>query len=303
MSFIKTYLGVFIRGAGMGAADLIPGVSGGTVAFITGIYERLLAAVGELSSPALIHKLRHWQIGALWRQADGGFLAALFAGILSAILLLGRVLHYLLNVHAHLLLAFFAGLVAASAVLMIRQLRARRRLHLLIALAGAVPALIAVSLPAVSLTPSLPVLFIGGAVAVCAMILPGISGSYILLIAGLYTPIIEALQLRQWAVLLVVAAGCGVGLLAFARLLSFLLRRMHDGMTAFLIGVMLGALPKLWPWKQHATGAKIITRPNVWPMDFAGDAQVAAVLMLAFGGGLLVWAVHFASNRRPPSPS
>lgn len=281
----------------MGAADLVPGVSGGTVAFITGIYGRLVAALAAFSSPPLFADLLRADFGSAWRRGDCGFLSTLAAGILSAVLLLGNALHYLLREHAHLLLAFFCGLVAASAVSAARLLQNPKPRHIASGVCGAVLGLAAALSPQVAVEPSFAALFMGGAVAICAMLLPGISGSYILLVLGLYARVLDALRGLEIAVILAFAAGCAAGLLSFSRLLSFMLRRWHDGMVSFLIGVMLGALPKLWPWKEHAEGAKIIMQPNVLPGGFAGDAQTVFAAVLAVAGALFVLGLSAAAKR------
>lgn len=299
----RRHVGVFLRGACMGVADLIPGVSGGTIAFISGIYARLLTAVGAFSTPTLWREVFRFQIVAVWRRADGEFLAVLMFGILSAIILFGGVLRYLLSEHAHLLLAFFCGLVMASVVLVFAQLEVKRpplkmMFHrLLLFIFGAAAALLVVSLPTTTIMPSLPTLFFGGAIAISAMLLPGISGSYILLIVGLYAHILEALHARDFVSLLVFAAGCGGGLLAFARVLSYLMNRFHDGMLFLLAGIMLGALPKLWPWKSEGEGVKIILQPNVMPSDFVGDAQPFLAVVLCIFGALVVTALHATAKR------
>ncbi|MDM5147731.1 DUF368 domain-containing protein [Candidatus Persebacteraceae bacterium Df01] len=293
MKTVKPYIGIFLRGICMGAADLVPGVSGGTVAFITGIYQRLLAAISAFSSAALWRELLRFNISGTWQLADGKFLLALGAGILSAVVLFNRLLHYLLSEHTHLLLAFFCGLVLASAKLVARELHAPTARHWAIGIVGAVFTLMTITqLPAGSMTPTLPTLFIGGAVAICAMLLPGISGSYILLIAGLYGAVINAIHEREIIALLIFAIGCGCGLLLFSRLLSYLLHRWHDAIVSLLIGVMLGALPKLWPWKAHADGMKIILQPNVLPTVYESDPQIWAALALASLGAMLVLALQ-----------
>lgn len=281
----------------MGAADLVPGVSGGTVAFIAGIYDRLLAAVAAFSSAEMFRDAFALRFAAAWRRGDCGFLAALGAGIVCAIFSLGGVLHRLLETRAHLLLAFFCGLVAAAAAAAAGRMRAPASRHLAVFAGGAILGLAAATLPSPEFAPSGAAFFFGGAIAVCAMLLPGISGSYILLVAGLYAPVIAALHSREWTTLFIFTAGCVCGLLAFARVLNFLLRRFHDGMLALLIGVMLGATPKLWPWKEQGAGIKIILQANVMPAAFAGDAQIGAAVLLAACGALLVFVLHFAGRR------
>ena len=295
----RQYAGIFVRGMCMGAADLIPGVSGGTVAFISGIYQRLLSAIAAFASVPLYKDVLSLQIASAWRRGDCTFLAVLFAGILSAVLLLADLLHYLLREHAHLLLAFFFGLVLASAFALLREVQNRRAGLILFFLFGAAAGLAVSLAPTTNADPTLPVLFAGGAVAICAMLLPGISGSYILLVIGLYGHVINALHEREWLLVVVFAAGCGFGLLMFARLLSFLLRRFYDPMLVFLTGLMLGAAPKLWPWKENAEGLKMILQPNVWPGAFDGNPQIFMAVVLAACGAVVVLLLLRLANTRP----
>ena len=291
--------GIFARGACMGVADLVPGVSGGTIAFVSGIYDRLLAAVGAWSRPQPWKLLMRGKIPDLWRHADGVFVASLLAGIICAALALSGVLHNLLETRLHLLLGFFLGLVLASAAAVALRMRSPEWTHLPLFLFGAALGAAVLTLsPSGDFSPDLLALFFCGAAAICAMILPGISGSYILLILGAYPTVIAALKERDILTLSVFAAGCGLGLLLFARVLTFLLRRHRDGMTATLVGVMLGAAPKLWPWKESAAGAKAILFPNVSPSDFSGDPQIALTATLGISGALLVFAIDALSRTR-----
>lgn len=299
----RLQFGVFLRGICMGVADLIPGVSGGTIAFISGIYARLLTAFGMFSTPELWRETLRLEFGKVWRRADGEFLTSLILGILLSVVVFGGVLRYLLREHSHLLLGFFCGLVAASVVLVFARLQIKKpplkvMIHrLLLFVIGGAAAFITVSLSPTTVTPSLPALFFGGMIAISAMLLPGISGSYILLIVGLYAHVLEVLHARDFVSLFIFAAGCGSGLLAFARLLSYLMNRFHDSMLFLLAGVMLGALPKLWPWKAEGEGVKVILQPNVSPADFAGDAQPIAVVALMVCGVLVVVGLHAATKR------
>ena len=281
----------------MGAADLVPGVSGGTIAFVSGIYDRLLAAVGAWSRPHPWKLLLRGRIAELWRAADGGFVLALLAGILAAALTLSAALHNLLETRLHLLLGFFLGLVLASAAAVALRMRAPKWIHLAPFAAGlALGAAILTLSPAGDFSPGPWALFLCGAAAICAMILPGISGSYILLILGAYPAVIAALKERDFFTLLIFAGGCGLGLLLFARLLTFLLRKFRDGMTAALVGIMLGAAPKLWPWKESTAGAKAILFPNVSPSDFSGDPQIAYAALLGAAGALAVFVIDAAAR-------
>ena len=289
--------GIFARGACMGVADLVPGVSGGTIAFVSGIYDRLLAAVGAWSRPQPWRLLLRGNIAELWRFADGAFVFALLAGIVCAALALSGILHDMLETQLHLLLGFFLGLVLASAAAVALRMRAPGWIHFpLFLLGAAVGAAVLTLSPSGDFSPDLLALFFCGAAAICAMILPGISGSYILLILGAYPAVIAALKERDILTLAVFAAGCGLGLLLFARALTFLLRRWRDGMTAALVGVMLGAAPKLWPWKESAAGAKAILLPNVLPSDFSGDPQIALATTLGIAGALLVFGIDALSR-------
>lgn len=294
----KEHAGVFVRGFLMGAADLVPGVSGGTIAFISGIYSRLLNSLAAFSQLQFWRDLLRFNIAACWRRADATFLFALLAGILTAFAALSRVLHYLLESKAHLLLGFFFGLVAASVVVVAARLRRPTITHfLLIAAAAAVTAWLVTLSPA-GVGGSLPALFFGGVAAISAMLLPGISGSYILLILGLYPLVITALHERDWLPLVVLAGGCGIGIILFSRFLALLLRRWEAATLSVLIGVMVGAAPKLWPWKESGDGVKIILQKNVAPAEYTASSDVGFVLLLAFVGALLVWGVDRLSRRR-----
>ena len=283
----------------MGIADLVPGVSGGTIAFVTGIYDRLLAAVGLWSRPLPWQLLMRGKIPELWRAADGPFVLALLSGIIIAALAFSGLLHNLLETRLHLLLGFFLGLVLASAVAVALRMESPGWIHLPVFIAGAaLGAAILTLSPAEGFSPDRMALFFCGAAAICAMILPGISGSYILLILGAYPAVIGALKERDILTLTIFAAGCGLGLLLFARVLTFLLRKYRDGMTAALAGIMLGAAPKLWPWKESAAGAKAILFPSVLPSQFPGEPQIAFVALLAILGALAVFAIDGAARIR-----
>ena len=300
---LASAVGVFARGVCMGVADLVPGVSGGTIAFVTGIYDRLLAAVGLWSRPLPWNLLIRGKIPELWRVADGAFVLALLVGIVSAALAFSGLLHNLLETKLHLLLGFFLGLVLASAAAVALRMHSPKWAHLPVFAAGvALGAAILTLSPAEDFSPDRLTLFFCGAAAICAMILPGISGSYILLILGAYPAVIAALKERDILTLIVFAAGCGLGLLLFARLLTWLLRKYRDGMTAALAGIMLGAAPKLWPWKESAAGAKAILLPGVLPSQFPGDAQIAVVALLAILGALAVFAIDGAARMRGKTP-
>ena len=278
------YLGYFARGALIGVADLVPGVSGGTVALITGIYERLITNIKVGSSPYVWLILFRGHFRSFWKAVDGSFMLALLLGIISAVFTLASVLHNLLITQTVATLAFFFGLTFAAAF----SIAMRLRLGLLAILFGVLGLALSLTLvlanpTALSQAPSLQGFFAAGALALCAMILPGISGSFLLLLIGVYPFLIEAVHLRDLTTLAVFVAGGVCGLALFARLIRYLLVRHHDKTVAFLVGAMLGALPKLWPWKEQAAGVEIILQPSVLPGTLSQPGYGAAIAALAAG--------------------
>ena len=270
----------------MGAADVVPGVSGGTVAFITGIYDELLGALSRIPEAALL--LVQGQIKNAWQLANVNFLLTLFAGILLSVFSLARLITWLLETQPIALWSFFFGLILVSCYLVGRDIQ---RWHLSRWLAFAMGAgfawWITVASPIAWGHDPLS-LFLAGAIAICAMILPGISGSFILVLMGLYPTILLAVKQLQFSVLLVFAGGCLFGLLAFARILQAALQRFRDLTLALLTGIMFGSLNKVWPWKQTISwrtdshGAEVpVLQDNLLPWHFADTFQVDAQLLPA----------------------
>lgn len=283
-ALIKQHAGIFLRGLMVGVADLIPGVSGGTIAFITGIYARLLKAVKLGSSPMLLLMLLRGNIKIFWKTVDGTFIAVLLSGILVAIFATADLIHLLLSEHTEKILAFFLGLTISAAWWMGSKLP-RRAVLIVYALVGLAISLAAALLAPVSFAAAPPAgaFFIAGAVALCAMILPGISGSLLLLILGFYPHLIEALHARDLAIIAVFGAGGVLGLALFARLLTWVLQQWHDQTIALLVGVMLGATVKLWPWKQPADGVKVILQDNILPTAAAAPSYAFVIVLLLLG--------------------
>jgi putative membrane protein len=243
------YLWLYLKGIAMGSADVVPGVSGGTIAFITGIYTELLDSIKSVNINALVTLFKEGPKAA-WQAINGTFLLVLLLGILSAILTLAKLIHFLLDHHAILLWSFFFGLILASSLHMAKQITRWQGKTYLTLLIGAVCAgFISIASPT-SIEPSYLNIFIAGSIAICAMILPGISGSFILLLMGLYAPVLAAVKGFQIDIMLIFALGAGLGLMMFSRLLSWLLHRYQDLMFSLLTGFMLGALLKVWPWKE-----------------------------------------------------
>lgn len=244
-------LGWFGRGVLMGVADLVPGVSGGTIALITGIYPRLLAALAGLQ-PRLLSVW--WQRGwrAFWQALDGTFLVLLSLGIGSAILVFSHLIGWLLVYIPMVLWGFFAGVLLLALTVLMRDV-AWSKARVLLALGAGCLALSLLWLDGLQLPTSGWGVFVGGAVAIIALLLPGISGSLILLMLGLYLPAMEAVRSFDLSWLMLFGAGCVAGILMFSRLLHQLLQHYYQATLAALTGLVMGALPRLWPW-QSALG-------------------------------------------------
>jgi putative membrane protein len=241
--------GVFLRGLLMGAADIVPGVSGGTIAFITGIYDTLLASIRAVDL-VFLGKLRRLDFSGAWRHINGGFLLALLLGIATSVLSLARVISWVLENHPVPLWAFFFGLILASALVLLREVDQWSVARVFCLVSGVGVAVSIALAPVLQLEIGLAMVFLSGFLAICAMILPGISGSFILVLLGMYSTVLTALKSLDLAFILVFALGAGSGLLCFSRLLHWLLSRFHQATMALLTGFLFGSLAIVWPWKR-----------------------------------------------------
>lgn len=283
------HLWLYLKGIAMGSADVVPGVSGGTIAFITGIYTELLDSIKSVDIKALQTLIKEGPKAA-WQHINGTFLVTLLAGILTAIVTLAKVIHYLLDNHAVLLWSFFFGLILASSLHMFKQINQWSWDKFIALVAGALIAgFISITSPT-SIEASYLNIFCAGSIAICAMILPGISGSFILLLMGLYAPILAAVKGIQLDVMVIFSLGAGIGLMLFSRLLSWLLHHYQGLMFSLLTGFMLGALLKVWPWKEtisYRLNSKGLEVPfeqlNRLP-DWMSNDQVVWALLAAFIG-------------------
>jgi len=236
-----------IKGAAMGAADAVPGVSGGTIALITGIYERFIGALASFR-PSLWRFIRVGDFRGLWQAIDGRFLAFLGAGILVSLFSVLSLMDYLLSTAAPVVWSFFMGVILVS----LWQLsRGRRWLWqdatlLMMGLAISLVFATASGMP-VTVTPL--TLVLGGMLAISAMLLPGISGSFMLVLLGLYPVVVEAVHERNLPIVLWVALGCAIGIISFSRFLQWLLHNWHERVISFMLGFVAGALVKVWPWQ------------------------------------------------------
>ncbi len=288
----------------MGAADIVPGVSGGTVALVTGIYERLIKAIKSIGIETVSILFKHG-IKAAFKQIDGAFLVTLLAGILSSIVIFSRLLHFAIEHYPMLIWPSFFGLVLASSIYVGREVKHWNMARLGLLLLGIIIAA-TISLSSAAQVEVTPLsLFLAGALAICAMILPGISGSFILLLLGMYGVVITAVKTFDITSLAIFALGCAMGLMLFSRFLVWLLARFHQGTMALLTGFMLGALLKLWPWKDvlsYRINSKGISVPfieaPIAPWQHA-DPQLLTVIMAGICGFALVFVLEFVFNNSP----
>lgn len=297
----KQLLAVYIKGMAMGAADIVPGVSGGTIALIAGIYERLINALGSIG-PSL------WRIFraeggikgfmSVWRHVDATFLLCLLLGIATSFATLAGIIKHLLDHEPLLIWSFFFGLVVATVLILLGEITRWTAARAGLFIIGLVGAIVISSMPLLTTTPSLPYLFFAGAIAICAMILPGISGSFILLLLGAYDAVLEAVHTLNFAVILTLMAGMASGLLLFTHLLKWLLARYYQATLALLTGFIAGSLVKVWPWKTDAlgglTGDAVL---NVAPWQYPSGAQWLTTLGLMILGAVLVSLLSWWGQR------
>ena len=282
------YVIITLKGMAMGAADVVPGVSGGTIAFISGIYEELITSINNVNF-SLLKTLKKDGFLAAWKQLNGSFLFALIIGIGISLLSLVKGILWLLENEPVLLWSFFFGLVLASILFIGKQITKWKIATVILLLISAFVAFYITSLSALSTNDSWWFLFLSGALAICAMILPGISGAFILLLLGAYKPILDAIDNRDFKTIAIVGLGAIVGLLSFSRVLKWLFKHYHNLTLAILTGFVLGSLNKIWPWKKilsFRTNSKGVKVPfqdeSVSPFAFEGDNQ------LIFAIGLMI---------------
>ncbi len=288
----KQLLGVYIKGIAMGAADIVPGVSGGTIALISGIYERLINALSSIGPSLWLTFRANGGIKgllAVWRQVDATFLLFLLLGIATSFATLAGMITYLLEYQPLLIWSFFFGLVVATVFLLLNEIKRWTVARIGLFAGGLFFAVVISSIPILTTTPSLPYLFFAGAIAICAMILPGISGSFILLLLGAYDTVLEAVHTFNLTVIITLMAGMLSGLLLFTRVLKWLLSRYYQGTLALLTGFIAGSLVKVWPWKTDALGT-LNTEAiyNVAPWHYPAGAQWLTTVGLMLLGAVLV---------------
>ena len=294
----KEYLSLSLKGMAMGAADIIPGVSGGTIAFISGIYEELIETINNVNFEA-IKKLKNNGIKSFWTHINGNFLIALLTGIAISIMSLARVITHLLETHSQLLWGFFFGLIVASVYIVGKQVNKWDINNIISLIIGSSIAFYITILNPMQNPDALWFVFLSGSIAICAMILPGISGSFILLLLGSYEFILVAIKDFKLDVITIFGVGCITGLLAFSKLLNWLFKKYHDITIALLTGFLIGSLNKIWPWKEtiqtrinsHGEIVPFI-QSNVLPSNFEGDSNIIEVILLSLIGLVLIYLLE-----------
>ncbi len=293
---IKEYIIIGLKGIAMGAADVVPGVSGGTIAFISGIYEELLSSISNVNL-SLFKTLKSDGFKAAWKQLNGNFLLSLFTGIFVSIFSLAKVIKWLLENEPVLLWSFFFGLVLASIIYIAKQITSWSVVSFVVLILGAVLAYYITTLnPLVTENSSSLFIFLAGAIAICAMILPGISGAFILVLLGAYKPVLDAVNNRDLTTIAVFGTGAIVGLLSFSRVLKWLFSHYKNITLAALTGFIIGSLNKIWPWKEVLTtrinshGKEVtLNDRSISPFSFDSDPQLTYAIILAIiGFGLIL---------------
>ncbi|MEX2511360.1 MAG: DUF368 domain-containing protein [Cyclobacteriaceae bacterium] len=307
MNRVKNKLLLFLKGMAMGSADIVPGVSGGSIALVTKIYEELLDSINSINLESL-KLLVNLKFVLFWKAINGRFLLTVLLGILTSIFTLSQGITYLIDTYPIPLWSFFCGLILISAIIILRDIRRWNILAILFFPIGAVLAYYITELPLFSSPDEIWFTFIAGAIAICAMILPGISGSFLLLILGKYEFILHAVNERNIMVLVVFALGCITGLLLFSRVISYFLKNFHAITLSFLSGFMLGSINKIWPWKRvlsYRISSEGIQKPllteNISPhlylMETGEESQfLLAILAFLIGVVLVVGIERLADN-------
>lgn len=318
----KDFLFLYLKGMAMGAADVVPGVSGGTIAFITGIYEELLNTIKGFNL-SVFKTLKNEGIKATWQQTNATFLVVLFAGIFTSIISLAKGITYLLEAYPILLWAFFFGLIVASSIIIARYIKNWGAKDITAIVVGAAVAFyITVAAPS-QIPDGLLYIFLAGCIAICAMILPGISGSFILLLLGAYATVlgsisglVDGLKAMDIAMITefginigVFICGCIIGIVAFSNFLSWMFKKAYSTTMALLTGFMIGSLNKVWPWKEtteyriNSHGEEVpFLQSNISPMKFeelyGEPAQLWFAIGLCIAGFFIVFIMEQVASKK-----
>lgn len=296
-----------LKGCAMGMADVVPGVSGGTIAFISGIYAELIGSIRNIGFNAM-GMLFRGQFRDFWRHINGNFLCAVFLGVLVAIFSLARLMTYLLEHHPIEIWSFFFGLIVASSLLVARQVVRWKSSRIASFAVGAIAAYWITVVSPAQTPETWWFIVLSGAVAICAMILPGISGAFILLLMGKYQFIMQALSNLDIGIIVLFGVGAIAGIISFSHLLNWLLSHYHDLTVALLMGFMIGSLNKVWPWKEvletytDSQGAvHPLVESNITPGYFeqltGADPALWQAALLCAAGFLMIWGIEFIGRR------
>ncbi len=298
------YLIITFKGLAMGAADAVPGVSGGTIAFISGIYEELISTISNINL-SLFKTLFKKGIKAFWNEVNGNFILALLSGIVISYVSFMKLAKYLLENHPILIWSFFFGLIVASIYFVGKQVTKWNAAVILALIAGAIIAFYISSLPAMENSNSDWFLFFAGAIAICAMILPGISGSFILIILGAYKTLSDAIHDVDIKKLIIFFSGAIIGLLSFSHALKWLFKNYHNITLALLTGFIFGSLNKVWPWKQtiswHTNSEDIqspLIQKSISPLAFDGNNQIVFAITLMILGFLTIFILEKVGSKK-----
>ncbi len=304
---------IILKGMAMGIAEAIPGVSGGTIAFITGIYERLLSAIGNILGPKVLNGLRKEGVAEAFKLADGGFIIQLGIGMVIGLGIAVFSITELLANYPPVVWAFFFGLIISSAIYVARQVDRWSVFNIVLLLIGTVSAYFLTTINPMAGSSNLLFVFIAGVIAISALILPGISGSFILLLLGMYTVVFQAVrglasgEVEQLAIVGVFAGGCLIGLALFSRVLSFTFKTYPDQTLALLTGFMLSSLNKLWPWRnpisfrENSSGEQVpLLEAPVSPANYQELVGLDAFLPAAIIAFLAGLAIVFVLDRYAP---
>ena len=298
------YAVISLKGVAMGAADAVPGVSGGTIAFISGIYEELIKTISGVNL-SLFKTLKKEGFSAFWTQLNGNFIVALLSGIIISYVSFMRLAKYLIENHPILIWSFFFGLIVASIFFVGKQINKWNAGVVVSIILGALAAYYITTLPTMADNNSSLFLFFAGALAICAMILPGISGSFILVILGAYKTLSDALHDFDVKKIAIFTFGAIVGLLSFSHILKWLFKHYHNITLALLTGFIFGSLNKIWPWKEVITwqttsdGIKTpLVEKSISPFTFDGNPQITYAIILMVVGFLTIFILEKIGSKK-----
>lgn len=298
------YAIISLKGIAMGAADAVPGVSGGTIAFISGIYEELITTISNINL-SLFSTIKKGSFKAFWKQLNGNFLMALLTGIVISFVSFMRLAKYLIENHPILIWSFFFGLIVASIYFVGKQITKWNTGAIIALLIGSFIAYYISTLPSLSSNDNPWFLAMAGAIAICAMILPGISGSFILVILGAYKTLSDALHDFDFKKISLFVLGAIVGLLGFSRVLKWLFKHYHNATLALLTGFIFGSLNKIWPWKKviswsmNSHNEKIpLLDQSISPFNYQGNNHFYFALVLMVIGFLTIIILEKLGNKR-----